>query len=804
MNKIVLVICSALSIYSQKSDSNISDYFENSLSEKSNVYYNAYTNEPIQSNYFLNTNYTIDDFETYLPISPYDLDTNVSLKSLLNRNSIRETMFISTKPIDTKLNFVYTFEHQMEQDPIRKRHYFNVMTQLFNTVKIYSSIDLLEDNTLNRTSIINTPIHLKSQNSFEHVKYLSKINFTINDFITDITWFKNKYNYQQHLQTYVKNNAEHQPRHVDHLEFYGIKISKQFGQFNISLKSFLKKEEKESGDGVHFNNLTKYQYEYGHIPEHSVDLYKTEFGAGIFEQSRTFFDLYTKSEHKQKSHNITATLTTKKHNISVSLKYDQKRSNKYSLSPLGIYDIFLRNRIISTINSYTELTGHNYGYDLYGNKITREVSYNTEPSNNSSPQKYLLSPEIGYTLLSGSIEDEFKLSSDINMNVGVDIENYSYIGLKTLKDLHFDTGQGNLLSLEHSNFKNMNSVTTILPNFGLQFNGSNAFNLDLNYSSTVLYPDLETYYFKSWKTLLDIQNNATHNNTVKSLIPEPVKYNKLVLASSVLLSDQNIVNISLTSLNSKNELSKPQAIFGISELYPHVVQNKGAFKHTWFTFHISSKLFKHVNTQLVLKKSLQLKNDMWFMNTEQQNSFHLNPFGYNNSINKDHFRRNELLFTLKKDLGFMSIKTLYQWKSGYNYTSLLSNDIIKNTVLLDDVLPGSELTSPSISQLNISLDKDIEISSIQFNLKLSVTNVLDKTNELIVYHDSGKASNTNHLNTNQGEGDVLVNGARYASNLGISQEEGEKMYISDRTKRENNPYHYERPREIVLSLSLNL
>ena len=775
-------------------------YFTNTTDDFENLYLKLYSGSSIHDNYLLRSNYYINGYSTYIPVSHFDLIQTQTHKviEVEKSNSIKSNIELSTTRDITEVSYGVNALQSFTNSFSTNNYHGFFSTNIGDKSSVYASVDMLKSDDLNITSVVNTPTHIEPETEREHLKLFLNAQSEIAGISTRFTTFLMDRKFDYFNIFFSKNNIEHQPRAEEKQQFFGLQLNKDLDGFNVSLKGFYKTLEEETGDGKYFDGFKQYN---------NLVFGSEHGGAGLFSQQNDTYNNFTKFSSDELFIKLTASKEFLKHSLFLGAEFRDVLSKKYTIAPALLHNSHLDD--YPRVTAYHNLVSTNYGYDVYGNDISDFQDYYTKDIDGTNNTLYKSNPAIGYSLLSVFLNDNLNLTDAVSLNVGFRFENYSYNGLKKIKNLSFQ--RGSLISIEDSNFVKFPSVSNILPRFSLSIIPNKTWQLNVLYNTHVLYPSLERYYYKSWETYIYLRNNAVNGTELESLHPDPVIYNELRLLTEINIAKHQQLQLSYNSISSTNELgySFGHTVFrSVTLIDLTAINNPEERKQHWLDLTIDSSWDKNFVSVVNYKTTLN-SDDIIINNTIDLsgNNHHLqllNPFSYTNEQNKDYFRSSELFVGVQKEFGSLSVNSSYQWKSGYNYYPYELMDIIRGSTLRGNTGLDSEKASPSISQLNISLSKDIKISSALFNLKLSVTNVLDKTNELIVYHDSGKASNTNHLNTNQGEGDIIVYGARYASELGISQEAGEEMYISDRKKRENNPYHYGRPREISLTVSIEL
>jgi len=87
------------------------------------------------------------------------------------------------------------------------------------------------------------------------------------------------------------------------------------------------------------------------------------------------------------------------------------------------------------------------------------------------------------------------------------------------------------------------------------------------------------------------------------------------------------------------------------------------------------------------------------------------------------------------------VNTIFQYGSGYPYTPFIRNYEMQGEVL-SNVLKRNSRRKPTTFRIDLKLHRKINFNKINGRIYLSVYNLTDRRNEIIVYGDSGKSDET--------------------------------------------------------------
>jgi len=87
------------------------------------------------------------------------------------------------------------------------------------------------------------------------------------------------------------------------------------------------------------------------------------------------------------------------------------------------------------------------------------------------------------------------------------------------------------------------------------------------------------------------------------------------------------------------------------------------------------------------------------------------------------------------------VNTIFQYGSGYPYTPFITNYEMQGEVL-SNVLKRNSRRKPTTFRIDLKLHRKINFNKINGRIYLSVYNLTDRRNEIIVYGDSGKSDET--------------------------------------------------------------
>jgi hypothetical protein len=618
-----------------------------------------------------------------------------------------------------------------------------------------------------------------------------RTNFSFGNWTARLGTNINTRKWRSVIDTYIKNNPEHNPRNESGNYSYTFRLSNNlsnsaFWNLNAGYKLFNQK----SGDGIWFDNLEAYG---DSLMNAKIGVTLPKNGQRVLQDSIGIFWRYGRvsnsyTQYKSETFNIDFDFT---YQIENHLLEVGGGVNTHTLRYFGIAPVALASdniRILPEIDRYKRLLPSVFGYDITGKKET-----NSDDANETqfAPKK----PLLAYAY----IQDRYELQ-DLVLNIGL---RFDYFDTKTdiLRDPKLPYAFGDPNSFDKEDFLSKKAEFKISPRIGLGFPVTATTVFHAQYGKFIQQPNLNQLYF-SKLDLIDLQRDASLtflNGYVNS--EETTQYE---VGFRQVLGDIAALNITAFYKNTRGLINQQliffQRIVGgeTLEYYAPTNTDFGTIKGLAFTLDVARISYFSMNLNYTYSiaegtgSSTSSNFIAAFRNTGPDRIPKvISPLDFDQrhtgTINVD-------ITVPKNDLGLLEMTNaniLVSFSSGRPYTPLQEQNLLEGSSNWGETKGYvNSAYGPGNFRIDLKLEKGIPLNNLLITPYVLIENIFDADNPVSVYRSTGSPYSTAWLSTTQGRKFWKEN--PYPDH-----------FESDYKSLEMTPFNFGIPRQIKLGLKVN-
>lgn len=478
---------------------------------------------------------------------------------------------------------------------------------------------------------------------------------------------------------------------------------------------------------------------------------------------------YQKDQNNYYSGNIAYTSQLEKHSIKAGISYQRWTVRHYGIDGLSNPLATIRSNPDLALNqdSLAFLIGNklfrdfnNYGFDVFGNTVDDGVFGAKHP-----------------VLASAYLEDRFEIS-DIILNIGL---RYDYIDMDSWKwaDPSLPDVDPQTHLPRDGALLDGNTYDYLSPRLGFSFPISDQTVFHLQYGKFVQSPSLDVAFRGIYRAAEIFEASNLISNPI-AYDPAPLRTTSYEVGFAHQLSDFAAVDVTAFYKDIRGQLQ-----------YKNILTAPGAAKSKYAAFvnqDFSTSQGLEVNLKLRRTQRIAAQLNYTYSNAEGTNSFVgsgigsvetnnqvptvLLPLNYNfahsGNLSVDYRFGDEDGGPILENLG---VNLLFTFSSGHPFTYARDLGLGQNAAWTGGLIPSNDSrgrrpigainssTTPGQFNLDLRIDKTVNIADLDFNFYVYVSNLLDTKNVTNVYQKTGNAYDDGFLQSPSGE-DIIA-GERY-------------------------------------------
>jgi outer membrane receptor protein involved in Fe transport len=602
----------------------------------------------------------------------------------------------------------------------------------------------------------------------------------------------NTRDYRGVVQSYMKNNAEHNTRNKEMNQSYTFRLSQ-----NVSSNSFwnltagYKFFKQESGDGLWFDDIEAYGDSVKNREKFGIILpgngQRIQFDEnGIFAKNGRMWNNYSKYQSNTISGDFDFTSQIENHLLEIGFGANYHTIRNYSIAPIGLALPNLRN--LTPEERYKTLTPSVIGFDIFGKEETSE--------DNADLTKFApRNPLLAY----GYIQDRFELE-DLVLNVGV---RFDYFDTKAdiLKNPELPYAAGDPQEFDAADFVKKKAEFKVSPRIGLGFPVTATTVFHAQYGKFIQQPSLNQLYAArfDYDFLLSDAQATFLNGQVNS--EETTQYE---VGFRQVIGNVAALNITAFYKNTRGLINQQVIFFSrtpggaTEEYYTPTNSDFGTIKGLAFSLDVARVSYFSMSLNYTYSiaegtgSSTSSNFVAAFRNTGRDRVPKvIAPLDFDQrhtgTINVD-------FYVPKGDLGIfelLSANVLVSFNSGRPYTPLKEqNLLVGNTNYGDTKGYVNSAYGPGNFRVDLKLEKGFALGNAMFTPYVWIENLFDADNVVSVYRSTGSPLTTGWLNT--------PNGRTY-----VESTPNPEKFKQDYQSLERNPFNFGIPRTIKVGFKVN-
>lgn len=593
------------------------------------------------------------------------------------------------------------------------------------------------------------------------------------------------------IQTYMKNNPEHNPRNEQMNQSYTFRLSQNISSnsfWNLNLGYRYLKDE--SGDGIWFRNLEAYGDSLENakigvtLPANGQRVLQDS--AGIFFDKGRVSNDYSKYQANTFSGDFDFTAQLDNHLIEAGFGANYHILRNFAIAPVGLAADNLRNLPIN--EKYKRVQPSVFGFDVTGQR-------ETESDNADETEFAPKTPLLAY----GYIQDRFELE-DLVLNLGV---RFDYFDTKSdvLKNPELPYYAGDPQRFDAADFEEKKPEFKISPRIGLGFPVTATTVFHAQYGKFIQQPNLNQLYASKfdYNDLVRDAQLTFLNGLVKS--EETTQYE---IGFRQVLGDVAALNITAFYKNTRGLVNTQLVFFqrvpGGQQLEYYAPSNTdfGTIKGLAFSLDVARVSYFSMSLNYTYSvaegtgSSTSSSLIAAFRNTGPDRIPKvIAPLDFDQrhtgTINVD-------FFVPKDQLGIFELlnaNVLVSFNSGRPYTPLQEQNLLQGSSNWGETKGYvNSAYGPGNFRVDLKLEKGFALGNATLTPYLWIENVFDADNPVSVYRSTGSPYTTAYLLTPSGR--TFAEGTTYP-----------ELFKMDYQSLERNPFNFGIPRTIKLGFKVN-
>lgn len=601
----------------------------------------------------------------------------------------------------------------------------------------------------------------------------------------------NTRNFRGVVQSYMKNNPEHNTRNEQMNQSYTFRISQNlssnsFWNLNLGYKFF----KQESGDGVWFKNLEAYGDSIENakigvtLPGNGQRILQDS--VGVFVGKGRVFNGYTKYQSNTISGDADFTTQLQNHLIEIGFGANYHTLRNYAIGPIGLAANNIRNLPIE--EKYKRLQPSVFGFDVTGQ---RETNSDNDAETEFAPKNPLLA--YGY------IQDRFELE-DIVLNIGV---RFDYFDTKTdvLKNPELPYFAGDPQRFDAEDFEPKKPEFKVSPRIGLGFPVTATTVFHAQYGKFIQQPSLDQLYASKfdYNDLIRDAQLTFLNGLVRS--EETTQYE---IGFRQVIGDVAALNITAFYKNTRGLVNQQLVFFSRVpggqqlEYYAPTNTDFGTIKGLAFSLDVARVSYFSMSLNYTYSiaegtgSSTSSNFIAAFRNTGPDRIPKvIAPLDFDQrhtgTINVD-------FFVPKNQLGLLELvnaNVLVSFNSGRPYTPLQEQNLLQGSSNWGETKGYvNSAYGPGNFRVDLKVEKGFALGNATFTPYVWIENLFDADNPVAVYRSTGSPYTTAYLSTPSGR--TFAEGTKYP-----------ELFKMDYQSLERNPFNFGIPRTIKLGFKVN-
>lgn len=596
---------------------------------------------------------------------------------------------------------------------------------------------------------------------------------------------------------FAKSNSEHNPKRIRDNITLNTKLSQNIGASSFwNLIVGYQKYTHEEGDPFFWDDLDAYgdTTTNSFLDRQGAQTSLAQDDIGIFTAYGYASDYYRKINNDKITGDFNFTSQIDKHLFEAGAGFTYGTQRYYSIAPVHLA-VGIRDQVINDSTTiaadtrferYDREQPYRYGYNVYGDQDGTDEDEYQYPAHK---------PFLGYLY----IQDRFELE-DIVLNLGFRFDYFDSKADVIIDPANPWSGGSDPKDYDPGDFKKKDVEFHISPRIGIGFPVTESTVFHAQYGSFVQEPRLiDLYHFQERLNLLKIRDGVSADNgNVESEVTTSYEVGlRQVLGSTAAL------NITAFYKNTKglsnNSLQKYSREPGgqLLDYYPTTNADFGTVKGFAFSFDVAGSNY------------LSLSLDYTFSISEGTGSASNSSFvaAFRNDGSEvpkviaplDFDQRHTGVMILdfyvpKGELGFLEMvgaNFIVSFASGRPYTPLESQNLTApgNTNWGETSGYVNSAVGPGTFRVDFKLEKSFSLGATTLITPyLWIENLLDATNEVLVWRTTGSAYSTDFLASEQGKT--------------LARDRGDD-WVQDYLSLERDPSNFGIPRLIKLGIKVN-
>lgn len=629
------------------------------------------------------------------------------------------------------------------------------------------------------------------ENDASVYRITGRTNFSIENWSLRLGANINTRNFRSVIDSYIKNNPEHNPLNKTANYSYTMRLSNNLSSSSFwNINAGYKLYSSKSGDGIWFDNLEAYG---DSLMNAKIGVTLPRNGQRVLRDSIEIFWKKGRvsnsfSKYKSESFNVDLDFTSQieNHLIEIGGGLNTHTIRYFAIAPVALASDNIRN--LPEIEKYSRLQPTVFGYDITGKK---ETSADNKDETEFAPKK----PLLAYAYL----QDRFELE-DIVLNVGL---RFDYFDTKTdiFKDPKLPYAFGDPTKFDAADFVTKKSEFKISPRIGLGFPVTATTVFHAQYGKFIQQPNLNQLY-ASRLDYYDIMRDASLtflNGHVNS--EETTQYE---VGFRQVLGDVAALNITAFYKNTRGLINQTLVFFQrvnngeVLEYYAPTNTDFGTIKGLAFSLDVAriSYFTMALNYTYSIAEGTGSSTSSNFIAAFRNTGPDripkvIAPLDFDQrhtgTINVD-------ISVPKDDLGLLELTNaniLVSFSSGRPYTPLQEQNLLEGSSNWGETKGYvNSAYGPGNFRVDLKLEKGIPINNLLITPYLIIENLFDADNPVNVYRSTGSPYTTAWLSTREGR--KFRDEHKYP-----------KLFEQDYRSLEMTPFNFGIPRQIKLGLKVN-